>query len=373
MNDYYSTLGVARDASQEQIKKAYRKLARELHPDVAGPDAEDRFKDVSRAYEVLSNPEKRQMYDMGQDPSQPGGGRGGAGPMGFDFQDLFDTFFGGGGATGGPVPRTRRGQDQLTGIEIDLKDSVFGVHREIKINTAIVCNTCHGNCTAPGTSPKTCSGCQGAGSVRKMANSMFGRVVTSAPCHQCQGHGTIIPEPCPECSGEGRIATTKTIELDVPAGVEDGTRIRMSGRGEVGPGGGPAGDLYVEIHVRRHEVFTRRGDDLLCGFTVPMTAAALGAQMELETFDGPQTINVVPGTQPGERITLKGLGVGRLHRNGRGDLKVTVDVEVPRALDDEQRELLAQLAKLRGEEHPEPDLTAHGGVFSKLRDKFAGR
>lgn len=373
MNDYYAILGVPRDASAEQIKKAYRKLARELHPDVAGPEAEDKFKDVSRAYEVLSNAEKRQMYDLGQDPSQPGGGRQGAG--GFDFQDIFETFFGGGtSANRGPIPRTRRGQDALLSLEIELRDAVFGVAKEITFDTAVVCATCDGSCVRPGTSPQTCDICHGAGNVRRVARSLFGEVVTAAPCGACQGYGTKITDPCPECSGEGRVRTRTTLEVDVPAGVQDGNRIRLTGKGEVGPGGGPAGDLYLEIRQRSHKTFTRRGDDLHCTLHTPMTAATLGAQITLDTFDGEQAVNIPPGTQPGHTVVLKGLGVGRLHRNSRGDLRVKIAVEIPQEISDEERDLLAQLAKLRGEEHPEPDLAAAGsGMFTKLRDKLSGR
>ena len=373
MNDYYATLGVPRDASAEQIKKAYRKLARELHPDVAGPDAEDKFKDVSRAYEVLSNAQKRQMYDMGQDPSQPGGGRGPSG--GFDFQDIFETFFGGStSANRGPIPRTRRGQDALLNLDIELRDAVFGVSKELTFDTAVVCSTCSGSCVRPGSQPQTCEVCHGSGNVRRVARSLFGEVVTAAPCGACQGFGTRITDPCTECSGEGRVRTRTTLEVEVPAGVQTGNRIRLVGKGEVGPGGGPAGDLYLEVQVQKHKIFERAGDDLHVTLHAPMTAAALGAQMQIDTFDGPQVVNLPMGTQPGHTVVLKGLGVGRLHRNSRGDLKVQVLVEVPQDLDEQQQELLRELAKLRGEEQPDAQLVSGGGkMFNKLRDKFAGR
>ena len=375
MTDYYDILGVSRDATPEQIKKAYRKLAREHHPDVAGADAasEERFKDVSRAYDVLSNPEKRRAYDLGGDPASPGGGMGG----GFGFQDIFETFFGaaaGGAAARGPVPRARRGQDALVRIDLELAEVTFGTHRDVPVDTAVVCPTCHGSCCRPGTSPRTCEVCSGRGSVQRVARSFLGQVMTTQPCPACHGFGTVIPEPCTDCSGEGRVRARRTLQVDVPAGVDTGTRIKLTGQGEVGPAGGPAGDVYLEVHERRHDTFVRRGDDLHATLSVPMTAAALGTVLTLDTLDGPQEVDLRPGTQPAQVVTLKGLGVGHLHTGGRGDLLVHVDVEVPSALDDEQAELLRRLATLRGEERPEARLAAtNPGVFSKLRDKLAGR
>jgi len=377
VSDYYEVLGVERDATPEQIKKAYRRLARELHPDVAGAEAgsEDRFKDVSRAYEVLSNPEKRRMYDMGADPSSPGGGMGGAG--GFGFQDIFETFFGaaaGAGAQRGPIPRARRGQDALLRLDIDLAEATFGTHREVPVETAVVCPTCDGSCCRPGTSPRTCDVCGGRGTVQRVARSFLGQVMTSQPCAACHGFGTVIPEPCTECAGEGRVRSRRTLEVDVPAGVDTGTRIKLTAQGEVGPAGGPAGDIYLEVRERKHDTFLREDDDLHCTLEVPMTAAALGTVLTLDTLDGPQEVDLRPGTQPAQVVTLRGLGVGHLHAGGRGDLHVHVDVKVPTALDDEQSELLRRLAGLRGEERPEARLSASGGgVFSKLRDKLAGR
>ncbi|WP_100350277.1 molecular chaperone DnaJ [Luteimicrobium subarcticum] len=373
MNDYYEILGVPRDASADQIKKAYRKLARELHPDVAGPEAEDRFKDVSRAYEVLSNPDKRQQYDLGVDPTAPGGGMGG-GAGGFGFQDIFETFFGGGQAQQGPIPRARRGQDALLPLDLELPEVVFGAKKDVPVETAVVCTECGGTCCRPGTTMHRCDVCKGAGSIQRVQRSFLGQIMTTAPCSACQGHGTVIPEPCQECGGEGRVRQRRTLSVNVPAGVETGTRIRLTAQGEVGPGGGPAGDVYVEIRERAHPTFVRRGDDLHCTLEVPMTAAALGARMTLETLDGEQEVDLKAGTQPAQVVTLKNLGVGHLNGSGRGDLRVHVDVSVPTALDDEQAELLRQLAALRGEEKPEPKLAAsHGGVFNRLRDKLSGR
>ncbi len=373
MNDYYATLGVAHDATPDQIKKAYRRLARELHPDVAGAgsDSEERFKDVSRAYDVLSNPDKRRRYDMGADPASPGGGAGG----GFGFQDIFETFFG--AATGGPrgpIPRARRGQDALVRLDIDLAEATFGAHREITVDTAVLCPTCGGTCCRPGTSPRTCDVCGGRGSVQRMARSFLGQVMTSQPCPACQGYGTVIPEPCTECAGEGRVRSRRTLSVDIPAGVDTGTRIKLTGQGEVGPAGGPAGDVYLEVRERPHELYVRERDDLHCTLTVPVTAAALGTVLSLDTLDGPQDVDLRPGTQPGQVVTLRGLGVGHLHGSGRGDLHVHVDVQVPTGLDEQQQELLRQLAALRGEERPQARLAAtSSGMFARLRDKLAGR
>lgn len=374
MTDYYEILGVPRDATPEQIKKAYRRLARELHPDVAGndPASEERFKDVSRAYDVLGNPDKRRAYDLGGDPSAAGGMGGG-----FGFQDIFETFFGaatGGTAQRGPIPRARRGQDALVRLDIDLSEATFGSHREVQVDTAVVCPTCQGSCCRPGTSPRTCEVCGGRGSVQRVARSFLGQVMTTQPCAACQGFGTVIPEPCTECAGEGRVRSRRTISVDVPAGVDTGTRIKLTAQGEVGPAGGPAGDLYLEVRERRHDVFVRRGDDLHATLPVPMTAAALGTVLTLDTLDGPQEVDLRPGTQPDQEVVLKGLGVGHLHTGGRGDLHVHVDVQVPVGLDDEQAELLRRLAALRGEERPDARLaTASTGMFARLRDKLAGR
>jgi molecular chaperone DnaJ len=391
--DLYETLGVSRDADQDAIKKAYRRLARQLHPDVnPDPETQERFKDVTRAYEVLSDPEKRRMYDLGGDPFG-GGGAGGFGQgAGFSFTDIMDAFFGGagGGAAGGgrgPRPRVRRGQDALIQLQVDLAEAAFGTTRELKVDTAVLCTLCHGKGAAPGSEPVACETCHGRGEVHQVQRSFLGEIRTMRPCAACRGYGTIIPEPCRECSGDGRVRSRRTLNVKIPAGVDTGTRVQLSGQGEVGPGGGPAGDLYVEIHVAEHAVFTRHGADLLCTVTVPMTAAALGTTLELPTLEadlaepGSETeletaveIDIRPGTQSGSEIVLNGRGVPALRGVGRGDLVVRVVVETPTRLDDRQEELLRELAALRDEESPDGQVQAtHRSVFDKLRNAFNPR
>lgn len=370
MADYYTTLGVSRDASQDEIKKAYRKLARKLHPDVAGPEGADEFKDVTTAYQVLSNEEKRRMYDMGGEDALRGGGFNGAQGFG-GFQDIFETFFGGGGASRGPASRVRRGQDSLVELELELEDIIFGAQKKLSVELAIECTTCHGEMAAPGTEPVPCTSCGGSGSVQRMTNSILGQMISTTTCGACQGYGSVIVTPCPECSGEGRIHAHRSVNVNVPAGVEDGMRIRLQGQGDAGLAGGPAGDLFAEVRVQTDPVFTRHGDDLHCTLEVPMTSAALGTEIEIDTFDGERTVTVEPGTQAGSVLTLNDLGVGKLHRKQRGDLKINIQVATPTKLDDEQRELLTQLADLRGEKQGKL-VSGGASVFSRLRERFRG-
>ncbi|HLX49575.1 MAG TPA: molecular chaperone DnaJ [Streptosporangiaceae bacterium] len=372
--DYYAVLGVRRDAAPDEIKKAYRRLARELHPDVnPDPQTQDRFKEITQAYEVLSDPEKRQMYDLGADPFAPAGA-GGFGAAGFPFSDIMDAFFGTGATQRGPRGRARRGRNATIRVELDLAECAFGATRELMVDTAVVCPTCTGEGTAPGTHPETCDVCGGRGEISQVTRSFLGQVMTSRPCPACAGAGTVIRRPCPECDGDGRVRTRRTIKVRIPAGVEGGTHIQLAGEGEVGPGGGPAGDLFLEIVQRPHPIFERQGNDLHCTVTIPMAAAALGATLQVQSLDGPRDVDVRPGTQSGQVITLYGLGTAQLNDPGRGDLVIHVTVETPTKLDAEQESLLRQLAKLRGEEAP-PGKFAPGqqGFFSRLRDAFNGR
>jgi molecular chaperone DnaJ len=384
--DLYEVLGVARDADADAIKKAYRKLARRLHPDVnPDPEAQSQFQEVGRAYEVLSDPQKRAAYDRGGDPFG-GAGFGGQG-AGFSFTDIMDAFFGGqpGGQQRGPRPRTRRGQDALIRLDIDLAEAAFGVSHELKVDTAVVCTTCAGEGAAPGSHAIPCETCRGAGEVAHVQRSFLGEIRTLRPCAACRGFGSIIPDPCRECSGDGRVRSRRSLTVKIPAGVDTGTRVQLSEQGEVGPGGGPPGDLYVEINVAKHPTFTRHGNDLHCTVSVPMTAAALGTTLVLPTLEadvvppeGATTdletsfdLEVRPGTQSGTEQVLRGRGVPGL-RGGRGDLIVTIAVETPTRLDARQEELLAELAALRQEEKPTGSIKAgsNKSVFGRLRDAF---
>ncbi len=371
--DYYGILGVRRDASPDDIKRAYRKLAREYHPDInPDPAAHEKFKDINAAYEVLSDPRKREIVDLGGDPLAPQGGGpgpGGAGPF-VGFQDIMDAFFGGGGARG-PRPRTRAGADAILRLDLDLHETAFGVDAPITVDTAVVCTACSGAGTAPGTHPQTCETCAGRGEIQSVQKTFLGQVVSARPCPTCQGYGTTIPHPCPQCAGDGRVRSRRSLTVKIPAGVEDGMRIRLANQGEVGPGGGPAGDLYVEIHERPHDVFSRKGDDLHCRVTLPMTAAALGTRLTIKTLDGEETVDVKPGTQPGASLRLRARGVPHLRGTGRGDLHVHLDVRTPTKLDPEQERLLRELASLRGEELAEVS-RQKGGLFSSIRDAFNG-
>jgi molecular chaperone DnaJ len=371
--DYYALLGVSRDATPEEIKKAYRRLARELHPDVnPDPEHQERFKLVTAAYEVLSDPEKRQMYDLGGDPLGPRGGGGGGFGATFDFGDLMDAFFGGGGQRG-PRPRSRRGQDAMIRIQIDLADAVFGVDRDLTVDTAVRCAPCDATGSAAGTSTETCPMCKGRGEIQQVQRSFLGQVMTSRPCPTCNGFGTTIPHPCHECSGDGRVRTRRTLTVHIPPGVDTGTRIQLSGEGEVGQNGGPAADLFVEIVVAQHPLFERRGDELHCSVAVPMTAAALGTSVALQTLDGSIDLDIHPGTQGGESLVVRGQGAARLRSASRGDLHVHLTVQTPTKLDPQQEELLRQLAALREESTVQVGTGAGdhgGGLFSRLKDAF---
>jgi molecular chaperone DnaJ len=363
--DHYEVLGVGREATTDEIKKAYRRLARELHPDVnPGADASERFKLVTHAYDVLSDPQQRQQYDLG--PQTGFGGGGGANFGGFG--DIFETFFGG-GTSRGPRSRRERGQDALVRVEVDLDEIIFGTTRDVEVDTAVLCETCNGSCCAPGTQPVTCDICRGSGQIQRAVRSLLGNVMTSSPCGTCRGYGTVIPNPCPTCQGQGRVRARRTIPVDIPAGVDTGLRLQLPSQGEVGPAGGPNGDLYLEIKVRHHDVFSRNGDDLLATLEVQMTDAILGTRTVLKTLDGEVAVDIKPGTQSAEVITLKDRGVTRLRGNGRGDLKIGVQVTTPSKLSHKEQDLIKQFA---GSHRSAPPTLTHfqQGLFQKLRDRF---
>ncbi|PJJ72015.1 molecular chaperone DnaJ [Diaminobutyricimonas aerilata] len=368
MADHYEVLGVERNATPEEIKKAYRRLARELHPDVnPGADAAERFKLVTHAYDVLSDPQQRQQYDLGGS-----GGFGGGGGANFGgFGDIFETFFGAGATRQGPRSRRERGQDALVRVEIELEEVIFGTHRDVEVNTAVLCETCNGSCAAPGTSPVTCDICHGTGQIQRAVRSLLGNVMTSSPCGTCRGYGTVIPNPCPTCAGQGRVRATRNIPVDIPAGVDTGLRLQLPGQGEVGPAGGPNGDLYLEVKVRHHDTFSRNGDDLLATLEVQMTDAVLGTRTTLHALDGDIDVELKPGTQSAEILTIKDRGITRLRGGGRGDLKIGVHVVTPTKLNHKEQELLRKFAASRKNQPPR---LAHfqQGLFAKLRDRFVG-
>ncbi|MCL1923042.1 MAG: molecular chaperone DnaJ [Propionibacteriaceae bacterium] len=380
--DYYSLLGVDRDATDEDIKKAYRKLAMKYHPDVAEEDgAADMFKRIGEAYEVLSDPQKKNIYDLGGDPlGGGGGGFPGFGGGTFDFSTIMDAVFGGSMGSRGPRSRVSRGQDRLERLNLELVDAAFGMTQEITIDALALCSTCSGSGATDGSQASKCRTCQGRGEVMAVQRSFIGDIRTSSVCPQCRGYGTTIDNPCVDCYGEGRLRAERNLTVKIPAGVTTGNRIRLESQGDVGPGGGPAGDLYVELVVKDHEMFTRNGDHLEATLTVPMTAAALGAELHMSTIDAEKpdcpaedalvTVTINSGTQTGSRLVVKGHGVPKLRGRGRGDLIIHVVVSTPTKLDDAQRELLNQLALARGEDGPVRP-KADKGFLDKLRQAFS--
>ena len=364
--DYYEVLGVSSDATADEIKKAYRKLARELHPDVnPDPKTQERFKEVTTAYEILSDPEKRRVFDMGGNPMD---GFGDA----FGFGDFMGAFLG--GASRGPRPRVARGRDALIRLEIELSEAMFGCDKSITVDSAVACTLCKGLGTKNGTAPAPCTSCKGKGETQTVQRSFLGQVMMTRECSTCRGFGTVISDPCTECATEGRVRTRQTIDFKIPAGVESGSRIQLVGRGEVGPGGGPAADLYVEIHVAEHPRFHRQGFNLHCDLQIPMTAAALGTTMTLETLRGEIEITIPPGSQTADTIKRKGEGIKHLRGNGIGDLYIHIHVLTPTKLDAEQTTLLKKLAELRDEESPEAVMSdTSSSFFDRIRDVFGGR
>jgi molecular chaperone DnaJ len=356
--DYYEILGVDRGASDSEIKKTFRKLARELHPDVntTDPDAEERFKEAAEAYEVLSDPERRRVYDaFGHDGLRTGGwsprsaGAGG-------FEDIFEAFFGRGDPLFGELfgfgrsgPAT--GGDVGADVEISLEEVVTGTSREVSFEAVAACEHCRGNGAEPGTPIRTCDECGGSGQVRRVSQTAFGQLVRAGACPRCGGDGRIAEQPCGRCSGRGRVATTRTWDVDIPPGIESGQRIRITGAGHAGEAGGRPGDLYVRVTVAEDERFRREGADLVSVVDVLATSAMLGSSMTVPTLDGEREVEVEPGTQPGDHVVLRGLGLPQLHGRRRGDQHVFFNVVVPGALSDEQRELTERLDESIGPEN----------------------
>ena len=375
--------GVQRDADLQQIKKAYRKLAREHHPDVNqhDPECEEKFKEATEAYEVLCDSDKRRLYDAyGHDGLR--GGAGGAGGYGFDgfpgFSDLFENLFGsfGGGpfGSGGPFAAAQptgpaRGDDLAIEVELTLEEAAFGVEKEITFRAQAACPSCEGAGTTDPSSVETCSECHGAGRVRTVRRTMLGQFVQTGPCPTCSGQGLVIKSPCKECRGAGRVVAERKVTVQIPAGVDAGQRIRVSGRGGAGERGARAGDLYVRVRVEPHELFERRGNDILYDVRLTMVQAALGATLTIPTLDGESEVEFPPGTQPGEIKVLRGKGVPHLNGHGRGDQEILVNVLIPHDLDEQHRQILRDFDDAVSAEQYD---SKPEGVLHKLRNLFNG-
>ncbi len=376
MADYYELLGVQRTATADEIKKAYRQRAREFHPD-ANPDnaeAAEQFKKIAQAYQVLSDDNQRARYDR---YGEAGVGGNGAGPTADDLfggglGDIFETFFGGGGGSPFGGGRQRgpsgppRGQDIELVADITFEQSVFGDQVDVSLKLPVTCEECSGSGAAAGTSPVTCSDCGGSGQIQRVRQSLLGQMVTASPCTRCGGLGQVITSPCGSCRGEGRVTVDKTYQVDVPAGVDSGSTLRLTGRGAVGPRGGRSGDLYVHLRVAPHDLFVRDDHDLVTEVPISIAQASLGTAIELETLDGTEHLVIPPGTQPGREFVLRQRGVPHLRGRGRGDLRARVRVEIPQKLSDKEVELLTAYAEGRGE------VVGHEkeGLFSRIKSAF---
>ncbi len=372
--DYYEVLGVNKNVTDDELKKAYRKLAKKYHPD-ANPDnreeAEEKFKEVSEAYEVLSDPQKRRMYDQfGHDGPQAAGGPGGgyysytsSGFNGFDdfgdLGDIFSSIFGGGAGFGGRTSSRqksngpRKGRDLQYNMDITFEESFLGIKKEISINRNEECKTCHGTKAKPGTNVVTCKNCGGKGTVTQTVSTILGQMQTTKTCSVCNGEGTIVEEKCPDCKGKGFVSKNIKIEVNIPAGISHGQTVVLKGEGEHGNKGGPNGDLYIVVSVRNHKIYKRQGDNVLCNIPITFTQATLGANLEIPMVDGSKENYKIPeGTQPGTKFVIKNKGFKAVNNNWKGDYIFTVEVQIPKKLTSEQRELLTKLAKTMSEQPP---------------------
>jgi len=367
--DYYEILGVERGASADEIKRAYRKLARRYHPDFnkTDPRAEEKFKAINEAYEVLSDPQRRERYDhFGHDESVGAGGFGGFGGFG-DLGSIFEDIFGGFGDFGRRrPPGPEQGKHLRYDLEITLEEAFNGGAKKIRVPRTENCPECGGSRARPGTKPEKCPACGGSGQQQVTRNTPFGRMVNVQTCLHCAGRGTVVKEPCPACRGEGWIVRERTIEVKIPPGIDHGTRLRVPGGGEAGVRGGPPGDLFVVVSLRRHKLFRREKDDLLYELPLQMALAALGAEVEVPTLEGKAVLKLPQGTQPGAVFRLRGKGMPRLYGRGKGDLRVKVDVVVPKRLSAREKELLTELARLGASEEKGK------GFISRMKDAFGG-
>jgi molecular chaperone DnaJ len=367
--DYYEILGVGRSAPDKEIKSAFRRLARELHPDVSDhPEAQERFREAAEAYEVLSRRETRELYDRyGHEGLRTGGFR----PTDFDFADistLFSFFFGDDifARMGAGERRAARGADVLAEVDIDLEDAARGTSASVPFPVAVGCAACRGSGAAPGSAAEPCPTCEGAGRLQAVSSSVFGQFIRTQTCPQCAGSGEVIPEPCPACGGTGRVSEQRTLDVEIPAGIHDGQRLRLGGEGHAGALGGRAGDVYVLVHVRQDPRFVRDGNDLVSTVDLTLSQAALGATLKVETLDGDEELELPPGTQAGEIHVLRGRGMPVLQGRGRGDHRLLVNVGVPRNLDPEQVRLLEEFARTEHDANYKSD----EGFFDKLKAAF---
>ncbi len=367
--DYYEILGVGRDSAPDEIKKAYRRLARQYHPDVnKDGEAEERFKEINEAYECLCDPQRKATYDRFGHAGMNGGVGGDpfAGFGGFGFNDIFESFFGGATRTTHRGPQ--RGADLRYSLSLSFEEAIFGCEKELEISRLESCPTCSGTGAEPGTQPAVCPNCGGSGELRRVQHSIFGQFVNVVTCDRCGGEGRVISVPCRQCQGNGRTRSTRHIMVNIPAGVDNDSQIRLSGEGEAGPRGGPAGNLYVNISAQPHRYLKRRGNDLLMELQLNFAQAALGDEVELPTVDGePVAVKIPAGTQSGKVLRIRDRGVPYLQRNGRGDMLIELKIVTPTHLTDEQRDLFHKLAKSLGKE-----VVARNekGIFEKMKDAF---
>lgn len=368
--DYYEVLGVSKTASEDELKKAYRTLAKKYHPDMnpGDKDAEQHFKEVNEAYAVLSDKEKRAQYDrFGHDAFTQGGGGGAGGGFGgfggFDFGDIFSSFFGGGGASRANAPV--EGDDEVARIVLSFEEAVFGCKKEVTYNRVEACGDCGGSGAEKGTRAETCSRCGGRGTVTLQQRTALGMMQTSRPCDACRGRGKVINTPCHNCRGSGYVKLTKKLDVTIPAGIDNGQRIVLRGQGSAGRNGGPSGDLIIEVRVRPHAFFERDGDNLYCEVPITFVEAALGADIEIPTLEGKESYHIPDGTQTGTSFTLRGRGVANVNTKRKGNLIITVNVEVPKNLTSEQKRILNEFAKSCGDQNN----TKRAGFLKKLIDR----